>query len=129
MALRVRQASVPVVEDQECSARINNVTERLFILPVSSFCAGGELGNDACTGDGGSGLVCQSEGFYELTGLVSWGTFFCWEKSVLSAIKTISSISSINVGFGCGRNGVPGVYAKVSSFVGWINQIVSTNSN
>lgn len=73
IALRIRQASVPIVEDQECTARINSVTERLFILPVSSFCAGGEGGNDACQGDGGSGLVCQSDDFYELTGLVSWG--------------------------------------------------------
>lgn len=76
VALRVRQASLPVVDDENCTSRINNVTERLFILPVNSFCAGGELANDACNGDGGSGLVCQSDGFYELTGLVSWGNFF-----------------------------------------------------
>lgn len=74
IAMRIRQASVPIVDDQECSERINSVSERQFLLPVSSFCAGGEGGNDACQGDGGSGLACQSDGFYELTGLVSWGT-------------------------------------------------------
>lgn len=73
IALRIREASVPIVESQECSTRINSVTEKVFILPASSFCAGGEGGNDACQGDGGSGLVCESDGFYELTGLVSWG--------------------------------------------------------
>ncbi|CAI6343415.1 unnamed protein product [Macrosiphum euphorbiae] len=68
-----------------------------------SFCAGGEAGNDACQGDGGGPLVCQDDGFFELAGLVSWG-------------------------FGCGRIDVPGVYVKVSSFIGWINQIISVNN-
>ncbi|CAG2168791.1 unnamed protein product [Oppiella nova] len=103
IALRVREADVPVVDDQECTVRVNSVTEKLFILPASSFCAGGDEGNDACQGDGGSGLVCETDGYYELTGLVSWG-------------------------FGCGRSGVPGVYVKVSAFVGWINQIISVNN-
>lgn len=99
---------------------MNAVTEKIFILPASSFCAGGEEGNDACQvrsidlhrtceelfilqGDGGGPLVCQDDGFYELAGLVSWG-------------------------FGCGRVDVPGVYVKVSSFIGWINQIISVNN-
>ena len=54
-------------------------------------------------GDGGGPLVCEDDGFYELAGLVSWG-------------------------FGCGRADVPGVYVKVSSFIGWINQIISVNN-
>lgn len=29
---------------------------------------------------------------------------------------------------GCGRVDVPGVYVKVSSFIGWINQIISVNN-
>lgn len=54
-------------------------------------------------GDGGGPLVCQDDGYFELVGLVSWG-------------------------FGCGRVDVPGVYVKVSSFIGWINQIISVNN-
>ena len=54
-------------------------------------------------GDGGGPLVCEDTGYYELTGLVSWG-------------------------FGCGRKDVPGVYVKISSFIGWINQIISVNN-
>ena len=54
-------------------------------------------------GDGGGPLVCEDNGYYELTGLVSWG-------------------------FGCGRKDVPGVYVKISSFIGWINQIISVNN-
>ncbi|XP_018332296.1 protein masquerade [Agrilus planipennis] len=101
--LRVREAEIPIVSDPECRRKVNAVTEKIFILPASSFCAGGEQGNDACQGDGGGPLVCQDDGFYELVGLVSWG-------------------------FGCGRQDVPGVYVKVSSFIGWINQIISVNN-
>lgn len=54
-------------------------------------------------GDGGGPLVCEDDGYYELSGLVSWG-------------------------FGCGRAQVPGVYVKVSSFISWINQIISVNN-
>lgn len=46
--MKVRAAQVPVVDDQDCTAKINAVTEKLFILPASSFCAGGLEGNDAC---------------------------------------------------------------------------------
>ncbi|CAH1120964.1 unnamed protein product [Ceutorhynchus assimilis] len=101
--LRVREAELPIVSDAECIRKVNAVTEKIFILPASSFCAGGEEDNDACQGDGGGPLVCQDDGFYELAGLVSWG-------------------------FGCGRVDVPGVYVKVSSFIGWINQIISVNN-
>ncbi|XP_002046313.3 protein masquerade [Drosophila virilis] len=101
--LRVREAEIPIVSDAECIRKVNAVTEKIFILPASSFCAGGEEGHDACQGDGGGPLVCQDDGFFELAGLVSWG-------------------------FGCGRVDVPGVYVKVSSFIGWINQIISVNN-
>jgi len=102
--LRIREAKVPIVNDNECVRKINTVTEKIFILPTSSFCAGGEKGHDACQGDGGGPLVCEDSGYNELTGLVSWG-------------------------FGCGRKDVPGVYVKVSSFIGWINQIISVNNS
>nr|CAG4636068.1 EOG090X03V0 [Eubosmina coregoni]SVE69719.1 EOG090X03V0 [Eubosmina coregoni] len=101
--LRVREAEVPIVSESECVRQINAVTEKIFIMPASSFCAGGEADNDACQGDGGGPLVCEDEGYYELSGLVSWG-------------------------FGCGRAQVPGVYVKVSAFISWINQIISVNN-
>ena len=46
--LRVREAQVPIVNDNECVRKINAVTEKIFILPASSFCAGGEEAHDAC---------------------------------------------------------------------------------
>jgi len=71
--LRVREADLPIVSEQECIRKVNAVTEKIFVLPASSFCAGGEYKNDACQGDGGGPLVCKEDGYYELTGLVSWG--------------------------------------------------------
>ncbi|KAK8772716.1 hypothetical protein V5799_024040, partial [Amblyomma americanum] len=48
IALRVREAQLPIVEDRDCTAKINAVTEKQFLMPASSYCAGGEKGNDAC---------------------------------------------------------------------------------
>lgn len=101
--LRVKQAELPIVADQECQKKTGAVLGKPFTLPASSFCAGGELGQDACHGDGGSPLSCMVDGYYELTGIVSWG-------------------------YKCGSKDLPGLYSKVSTFVGWINQIVSVNN-
>ena len=67
-----------------------------FQLHQSEICAGGEIGKDACTGDGGSPLVCQAQsGRWTVVGLVSWG-------------------------IGCASE-LPGVYVRVSHFQNWIN--------
>lgn len=102
-ALRVRQTELPVVADQECQNMTSASIGKAFQLPANSFCAGGEQGQDACHGDGGSPLSCLVDGYYELAGIVSWG-------------------------YKCGSKDVPGLYSKVSTFVGWINQIVRVNN-
>ncbi|CAL1295092.1 unnamed protein product [Larinioides sclopetarius] len=103
MSLKIRAAEVPIVDDTEC---MTNVTEALvnpFILPASSFCAGGESQQDDCQGDAGGPLACEISGHHELIGLVSWT-------------------------LGCGRNDVPSIYVKVPAFMGWINQVISSSS-
>uniref|UniRef100_A0A1Y9HAQ2 Phenoloxidase-activating factor 2 n=1 Tax=Anopheles farauti TaxID=69004 RepID=A0A1Y9HAQ2_9DIPT len=70
-----------------------------FQLPSSFICAGGEKGRDMCRGDGGSPLVCPipgSDNYFYQAGIVVWG-------------------------IGCGEDGVPGVYANVAMFRGWID--------
>jgi secreted trypsin-like serine protease len=94
----MREVDVPVVDTYECQQRLRST--RLgaqFELNKNSFtCAGGEEGKDACSGDGGSPLVCETNGRWTVAGLVAWG-------------------------IGCAEYGVPGVYANVPSYVDWIN--------
>ncbi|XP_026479866.1 phenoloxidase-activating factor 2-like [Ctenocephalides felis] len=73
-----------------------------FVFDSDSFiCAGGEIGKDACTGDGGSPLSCEISGRWSIPGLVAWG-------------------------IGCADAGVPGVYVNVLNFIPWIEQTIAT---
>lgn len=50
-------------------------------------------------GDGGSPLVCQSNGIWYVVGMVAWG-------------------------IGCATAGVPGVYVNVATYLPWIQTIL-----
>ncbi|DAZ98145.1 TPA: hypothetical protein N0F65_003131 [Lagenidium giganteum] len=63
------------------------------------LCAGGEGGNDACLGDSGGPLVLNSGGVDYLVGVVS-------------------------TGYGCGVDGIPGIYMRVASMADFINAYV-----
>lgn len=96
----LKKVELPVVPNAQCQAALRST--RLgpkFVLHNSFMCAGGEVGKDACKGDGGSPLVCLIKGSaqsYHQTGIVSWG-------------------------IGCGEE-TPGVYTDVSGFRNWIDQ-------
>jgi trypsin len=67
----------------------------------SMLCAGGEKGKDACQGDSGGPLVLRTSSSQEfLVGIVS-------------------------AGYGCGLEGVPGVYARASSLVSFVQSYVA----
>lgn len=64
------------------------------------LCAGyRQGGKDSCQGDSGGPFVFNSGAGYVLHGVVSFGA-------------------------GCARPGAPGVYARVSNYIGWINSQV-----
>lgn len=97
----LKKIELPIVPVEQCQAALRKT--RLgssYILHDSFLCAGGEEGKDACSGDGGSPLVCPDPNNptrYLLTGMVAWG-------------------------IGCGSQNVPGVYADVAKFRSWIDQ-------
>ena len=99
-----KKVALPLVPPQRCNSALkialNNQrqgTGDRFQLDASEVCAGGEVGKDSCTGDGGSPLVCQAQsGRWTVVGLTTWGV-------------------------SCGLSDTPGVYAKVSHFRNWIN--------
>ena len=97
------KVDLPLVDDFTCNSALKRalnskrpgVGDR-FQLDSSEICAGGEIGKDACTGDGGSPLVCQAQsGRWTVVGLVSWG-------------------------IGCASE-LPGVYVDVAHYRDWIN--------
>ena len=83
---------VPAITNQVCKQAYGSdaVTD-------SMICAGypGEGGKDACQGDSGGPFVCNENGNAIIAGVVSWG-------------------------FGCADANYPGVYARTSLVVDWI---------
>ncbi|KAL7014526.1 hypothetical protein ACKWTF_015985 [Chironomus riparius] len=97
----MKAVDVPLIDSTDCQNRLRQTAlKRTFILDKESFlCAGGEVGKDACTGDGGAPLVCNVAGQWYVQGLVAWG-------------------------LNCGQN-IPGVYVNVSSFIPWIRSVTT----
>ncbi|KAM3720072.1 Plasminogen [Dirofilaria immitis] len=89
---KLREIRVPIIPLVVCNSILHYFGR---VDPLSMFCAGSGSA-DACQGDSGGPLVCYSDVHqrWELQGLVSWG-------------------------HGCGRNNIPGVYAKISAIAGW----------
>lgn len=71
----MKEIDLPVLDGPTCQARY--AATRLgatFVFNQQSFiCAGGEVGRDACTGDGGAALACLVGTSWVAAGLVSWG--------------------------------------------------------
>lgn len=94
----LKKVNLPIVASGECEQSLR--ATRLgpyYRLHQSFLCAGGRVGEDTCKGDGGSPLICQmpndSRRFYQ-TGIVA-------------------------AGIDC-ASALPGLYASVSHFTGWI---------
>ncbi|XP_055988928.1 hepatocyte growth factor activator isoform X3 [Sorex fumeus] len=89
----LREALVPLVADHKCSS------PEVYGADISPnmLCAGYfDCKADACQGDSGGPLACEKNGVSFLYGIISWGE-------------------------GCGRLNKPGVYTRVTNYVGWIN--------
>lgn len=92
---RLQEVAVRMISQKRCSAYVG-----YHILTDNMMCAGYEDGGkDACAGDSGGPLVCRiPAGAWVLNGVVSWG-------------------------YGCARPGSPGVYAKVTNMLDFIQDV------
>ncbi|XP_012283016.1 trypsin-3 [Orussus abietinus] len=86
---------LPIVDRKTCGDLIQG-----YYIPDGSICAGyKEGGKDACQGDSGGGMICDSR----LTGIVSGG-------------------------IGCALPKTPGFYTEVYQYRKWIQSTMSKNS-
>lgn len=97
------QVGVPTISSRQCAQSYSS--QGIRIDPSAMLCAGYSYGGkDACQGDSGGPYVVRSGQGYVLQGVVSFGV-------------------------GCARPGLPGVYARVSNYIGWINSQVRSLSS
>ncbi|XP_026197033.1 plasminogen [Anabas testudineus] len=95
----LKEAGFPVIENKICN-RPSYLNGR---VKDHEMCAGNiEGGTDSCQGDSGGPLVCYAQNKYVLQGVTSWG-------------------------LGCANAMKPGVYARVSKFVDWIDRTIKAN--
>jgi secreted trypsin-like serine protease len=90
---QLRHVTVPIVSNADCDASLGGITARML-------CAGIPAGGiDSCQGDSGGPLVVNDAalGTWRQVGIVSWGN-------------------------GCAEPNSPGVYARVSQVINWINE-------
>lgn len=96
----LQEGEVQIVSSSDCgSYGPGQITNAML-------CAQGRNNSDvidACQGDSGGPLVCQSGGSWFIHGATSWG-------------------------YGCADKDYPGVWAKVTSALSWINGIVGSPS-
>jgi hypothetical protein len=94
-ARELQEVDLQIYSHEECERTENSG----YLTEFAHLCAGWpEGGKDGCQGDSGGPLICADEENQPvLVGVTSWG-------------------------FGCAEPGHPGVWARVSSYVDWIEE-------
>ena len=100
---RLQHISLTVFDKHACKETYKKRGASLSM--DSQLCVGGEKGRDSCVGDSGSALMIST-------------TTVTPEGQLNTSWKLVGIVS-----FGpqkCGSKNVPGVYAKVRHYIGWI---------
>ncbi|XP_058853287.1 plasma kallikrein-like isoform X1 [Acipenser ruthenus] len=93
---QLQEAPMPLIRLEDCRALYSDYT-----ILNSMLCAGRpEGGIDACEGDSGGPLMCQSKDSWYLKGITSWGE-------------------------GCALPNKPGVYTNVINYISWIKSSIA----
>ncbi|XP_059482715.1 trypsin 5G1-like [Neocloeon triangulifer] len=89
---RILRVEVPLLSQKECRMMMIGPEK----ITDEMLCAGAK-NKDSCQDDSGGPLIVQNpkKGKHEVHGIISWG-------------------------YGCGREGFPGIYARVSKFIDWL---------
>ncbi|CAG9785716.1 unnamed protein product [Diatraea saccharalis] len=92
---------LPIFDKNECVNKYRTLGANLIERQI---CAGGTFAEDACRGDSGGPLMMKRpEGTWVSVGVVSFG-------------------------YGCGRDGWPGVYTSVASYTDWIQSVLESSN-
>jgi len=105
---KLHEVDVKVVDNNSCKSDYSDTSYPITGQMLCAKAEDGMGGKDACQGDSGGPLVTKEDGSdgvtagqnYELIGVVSWG-------------------------IGCGLATKPGVYARVTEQINWINDKTS----
>ncbi|XP_017785727.1 PREDICTED: trypsin-1-like [Nicrophorus vespilloides] len=89
------KVQVPIINNKDCCKKVG----KLFEVRNTQICAGGELGKDSCKGDSGGPLM---------------------HRDIENDQWTMEGI--VSLGIGCGREGWPGIYTNVRSYISWIKE-------
>nr|XP_042139357.1 tryptase beta-2-like [Peromyscus maniculatus bairdii] len=101
----LKEVKVPIVENSLCDQKYHAglyTGDNIRIVRDDMLCAG-STGKDSCQGDSGGPLVCQVKGAWLQAGVVSWGK-------------------------GCAKPNYPGIYTRVTYYLGWIHRYVPKKS-
>ncbi|XP_069084289.1 ovochymase-1 isoform X2 [Pleurodeles waltl] len=92
----LQQASVSLISNEECILYWD-----VDVNPIN-ICT--RKPGSSCMGDSGGPLICKSNGFYKVVGVISWGSSKC-------------------------DTGVPAVYTRVRPFLSWIDEVMSNSQS
>ncbi|KAL4703444.1 hypothetical protein ACJJTC_010764 [Scirpophaga incertulas] len=92
---------LPIFNKNQCVDKYKNLGANLI---DKQFCAGGNLGKDACRGDSGGPLMMRRPD------------------------STWTTVGVVSFGYGCGRDGWPGIYTSVTAYIDWIRDVISSTN-